>query len=580
MKTKLSCWMLLVTLILLQSGYAQTPSPQPKAQTQDQGLQHLDPLGRNTPQGTVTGFVRAIQREDYERAAEYLDTRLQPKQRRELARQLGIVLDRKMVANLQGFSNKPEGDLEDGLRTNRDRVGIVKGESGEEEILLDRVQRGKEDPVWLFSSETLPAIPGLYGEIQSVWYEQYVPERLRSTRWLSIPIYRWIALFLLVPLFFGIASLFVRLVRAVLRPVLRRFAEEHDEQWLANIGNPSRLVVLGLFFLAGSSFTITLVGREFLRAVGVTLLVMALCWLLLRLMDLVTDLRVRRLRRLQRSGDTALVRLVSRLSKLGTVIVAGLVLLSLSGVDLTAVLTGLGLGGLAVAFAAQKTLENLFGGIMLISNKPIQVGDFCRAGEFLGVVEDIGLRSTRLRTLERTIVSIPNGQLATMSLENFTLRDRIRFRHMIGLRYETAADQLRYVLTEIRRLLHQHAKVDSRDARVRFVGFGSSSLDVEILAYVLATDYSVFLAIQEDLLLRIMDIIEASGTSVAFPSQTTYVARDSGLNPDRSREAIEKIQHWREHNELPFPDFPIEKIAEFNNKIEYPCPESILRKGK
>ena len=157
-----------------------------------------------------------------------------------------------------------------------------------------------------------------------------------------------------------------------------------------------------------------------------------------------------------------LVRLINRLGKVACWrIVCALVLLHLSGFDLTAVLTGLGLGGVAIAFAAQKTLENLFGGIMVISDKPIQVGDFCRAGEFTGVVEDIGLRSTRLRTLERTIVSIPNGQLATMSLENFTQRDRIRFRHMIGLRYETTADQLRYVLAEIRQLLYEHSKVDS-----------------------------------------------------------------------------------------------------------------------
>ncbi len=119
-------------------------------------------------------------------------------------------------------------------------------------------------------------------------------------------------------------------------------------------------------------------------------------------------------------------------------------------------------------------------------------------------------------------------------------------------------------------MLREHSRVDSQDARVRFVGFGSSSLDVEILAYILTTDFAVFLEIQEELLLRIMDIIEASGTSVASPSQTTYVAGDSGLNPDRSPEAMEKIRHWREHNELPFPDFPIEKISEFSDTSEYP----------
>jgi MscS family membrane protein len=326
-----------------------------------------------------------------------------------------------------------------------------------------------------------------------------------------------------------------------------------------------------------SRYAVSVLVRRFWGYVAVTLGVIAITWLLVRLGDVITDLATRRLLRLNRSVDIMLVRLINRLGKASLVMVCGLLLLRISGFDLTAVLTGLGLGGVAIAFAAQKTLENLFGGIMVISDKPVQVGDFCRAGEFQGIVEDIGLRSTRLRTLERTIVSIPNGQLATMSLENFTQRDRIRFRHMIGLRYETHADQLRYVLAEIRRLLYEHSKVDSTDARVRFVGFGHSSLDIEVLAYVLATDYPVFLGIQEDLLLRIMDIIETSGTSVAFPSQTTYLVGDSGLNSARSREAIEKIQQWREQSNLPFPDFPTDRIAEIKGTIEYPPSGSAVK---
>jgi MscS family membrane protein len=340
------------------------------------------------------------------------------------------------------------------------------------------------------------------------------------------------------------------------------------------------LLVLAVLVYAASLYAASLMARRFWATVAITLSVLAVMWLLIRLADVVTDLSIRRLLRLNRTVDIMLLRLINRLGKVAVVIFGALLLLHLAGVNLTAVLTGLGLGGIAIAFAAQKTLENLFGGIMVISDKPIQVGDFCRAGEFMGTVEDIGLRSTRLRTVERTIVSIPNGQLATLSLENFTLRDRILFRHTIGLRYETAADQLRYVLAEIRRLLYQHSKVDSANARVRFVGFGTSSLNVEILAYVLATDYAVFLAIQEDLLLQIMDIIEASGTSVAFPSQTTYVVGDSGVDPVRGREAMEKIQMWRERSDLPFPDFPSDKIAEFSGTIEYPPAGSAVRAGK
>jgi MscS family membrane protein len=448
------------------------------------------------------------------------------------------------------------------------------------EILLDRVQRGKDLPVWSFSSESLREVPRLYDEIKPTWFEQYVPEPLQSRRWLSIPLYRWIEGLLALPLIFGLASLLTRLLTAFLRPLVRRLTRTQDNRGLATIAWPLRLQVLAFLVYAISRYGASLLARRFWATVAVTLSVLAVTWLLIRLGDVITDLWIRRLLHLNRSVDIMLVRLINRLGKVAVLVGSGLFLLHLSGVNLTAVLTGLGLGGLAIAFAAQKTLENLFGGIMVISDKPIQVGDFCRAGEFLGVVEDIGLRSTRLRTPDRTIVSIPNGQLATMSLENFTLRDRIRFRHTVGLRYETTADQLRYVLAEIRRLLYQHSKVDSTDARVRFVGFGSSSLDLEIHAYILVADYAVFLAIQEDLLLRIMDIIKAGGTSIAFPSRTTYVVRDSGLDSDRSREAMEKIQDWREHSKLPFPDFPIEKIAEFSDTIVYPPAEPTVKTRK
>jgi MscS family membrane protein len=212
--------------------------------------------------------------------------------------------------------------------------------------------------------------------------------------------------------------------------------------------------------------------------------------------------------------------LISRLTKAAIVIVAGLVLLYLSNVDLTAALTGLGVGGLAIGFGAQKTIENLFGGIMVISDKPVNVGDVCKVGEYIGTVEDIGIRSTRIRTLERTVVSVPNGQLANMILENFAERDRTRFQHTIGLAPQTTAEQLREVLAQIRQLLAAHPKVDPATARTRFIRFSGASLDLEVFAYVLESDQTAFLAIQEDLLLGIIDSIDSSGVSIAVPLST------------------------------------------------------------
>jgi len=165
-----------------------------------------------------------------------------------------------------------------------------------------------------------------------------------------------------------------------------------------------------------------------------------------------------------------------------------------------------------------------------------------------------------------------------MSLENFTVRDKILFRHKLQLRYETSADQLRFVIAGIRRMLYEHPKVETVTARVRFIGFLDSAVELEVFAYVFETEYEGFLAVQEDLLLRVMDVVEKSGTTFAFPSQTTYLARDGGLDKKKSEEAMKTSSVWRQQGELPFPDFMPEDISKFENKLEYPEPGSIVRK--
>jgi MscS family membrane protein len=325
-------------------------------------------------------------------------------------------------------------------------------------------------------------------------------------------------------------------------------------------------------------YAYSLLSRLFWTRVAETLAIVGLTWLCFRLIDPVVDQLWDRKQLGVSSGRIALARLVHKTIKAVVIVVGAVFIAYLAGINLAAVLTGLGIGGIALAFAAQKTLENLFGGVMIISDQPIRVGDFCKAGDHQGTVEDIGLRSTRLRTLDRTVVSVPNGQLATMSLENYTVRDKILFRHTIEVRYETSADQLRFVIAGIRRLLYEHPRVETEGARVRFVGLKDSALELEVYAYILETAYTVFLAIQEDLLLRIMDLVEESGTSFAFPSQTTYVARDAGLDEVKRNNATEKVSAWREQGVLPFPDFMPDDIAQFENKLQYPEQGSVSRK--
>jgi MscS family membrane protein len=223
--------------------------------------------------------------------------------------------------------------------------------------------------------------------------------------------------------------------------------------------------------------------------------------------------------------------LTQRITKALVVVVVFLIALSLLGFEMKGFLAGLGIGGIAVALAAQKTLENVFGGIWVLSDRAIRVGDFCVFGAQKGTVEDIGLRSTRVRTLDRTVVTIPNGQLANMIVENFTLRDKFWFNPALSLRYETTGEQLQAVLQGVRQLLGDHPKIEKETVRVRFQRLGNSSLEIEVHAYVLTSDLAEFTSIREELLVGIKEIVASSGTDFAFPSQTLYLAKDPKTEP-------------------------------------------------
>ena len=532
-----------------------------------------DPLGRSTPQGTVVGFLKAMKREDYERAVDYLDTRQTGKRAEQLARELNYILNEGMSTITTALSIKPEGNLQDNLPDNREYVGTVRTKRGEYKILLERVHKENNPPVWLFSSETLKLVPHIYEEVDIPWLEQHLPLAMTETRVAGQPLYRWVIPLVVLPLTLLLGWLFTRVLFALVRkPMSVRFGEAVISK-LSGIGKPVMLL-----FASGAVYALTLgsaslLTRLFWTFLASTIAVVGLTWLLLYLIDAGAEIIESR----RPEAANAVIRLSATLMKALAVIV-GLVVIFyyFAGINLTAVVAGLGIGGIAVAFAAQKSIENFFGGLFLVWDKPIRLGDFCRAGEYQGTVEHIGIRSTQIRTLARTVVSIPNGQLSSISVENFAMRDRYLFRHTLNLRYETTADQLRFVLARIRELLYQHPRVDSTTARVRFIGFGQSSLDVEIFAYVLETVQEAFLAVQEDLLLRVMDLVEAGGSGFAFPSQTLYMAKDGGLDAEKSRKAADTVGRWRDEGELPFPDHTPALVSHLDSTLDYPPKGSVL----
>jgi MscS family membrane protein len=272
----------------------------------------------------------------------------------------------------------------------------------------------------------------------------------------------------------------------------------------------------------------------------------------------------------KRRVDAALLRIVFRLVSVVILAYLGIYAAEQVGIPIAPLIAGLGVGGLAIALAIRPTLENIIGGLTLFADRPVRVGDFCRYGDQIGTVEEIGLRSTRIRSLERTIVTVPNAEFSQMQLDNFAVRDTRLLKTILQLRYETTPEQMRFILVKLRELLLGHPMVTPEPARVRLVAYGAYSKDLEIFAYLRCRDQGDFLAIQEDLLLRMEDIINAAGSGFAFPSQTAYLSRDTGLDTERGNQAEVEVQHLRVKGKLPFPDFDEEERERLEDIIDYP----------
>ena len=279
-------------------------------------------------------------------------------------------------------------------------------------------------------------------------------------------------------------------------------------------------------------------------------------------------------RRTNRSLDDSFIRLVGQIiGFIGGVLILGYGAYEL-GVPFLSMIAGFGIGGIAVALAVRPTLENLIGGFILFLDKPVRVGDYCTFGDQSGTVEYIGVRSTQLRALDRTQISIPNAQFADMQIVNWAKCDTMLINETLGLRFETDAEQMRYVLAKIREMLHSHPRIEAETIRVRFIGYGDSSKNVDLRIYAKTREWNDFYSIREDVLLRIDDIVEASGTGFAFPSQTLYWSRDPGLDAERTEQAHQEVATWRRRRELPFPRFSSTALEGLSGKLKYPPPGS------
>lgn len=482
----------------------------------------MDPLGRDNPQSAVVSFLEACRSQDYKRATNYLDLRaLGPAQRAvegpELSRQLEQLLDRNVEFDAGSLSRNPGGDTGN---SSHETVATFVEQGRTYELYLERVQLRPNYLVWQFSSSSVGIVPQLYKLVGESAFERRLPEQLVKWTLLDTALWRWFALALLAVVLTALSSLLSRGLLRLARPMLNRVSTYLHTQQLEVFVGPLRLLVIVVGFRAGMEFIGTsALLRLYLGRVLTLLFSIGVAWTAMRFMDVTTD----RFRFVLSTGQgnlsSSLLPLVSKLVKIAIVVLAATAILSNWGYNTTTVLAGVGVGGLAVALAAQKTIENLFGGVALISDHPVLVGDICRFGDRTGTVEDIGLRSARIRTADRTLVTVPNAQFSSMTLENLSRRDKIWFHPRLSLARETSPAQIRQLLDSISRVLESNPKVDSASCSVRFAAVGTYSLDVDVSAYILTADDDEFSRIQQELLLRFLEAVESAGTHLALPTQ-------------------------------------------------------------
>jgi len=520
-----------------------------------------DEFGRGTPLGTVRGFLDATALRNYHRATSYLDLRRLPQAEvatrgPELARQLRVVLD-NTVYDLGTISDEPEGRVEPGLPKNRELIGRVQTDTGTFSVLLERVARDDGVPIWQFSNVTVSRIPDLYRDLSYGFVGERLPSFLVETRVMRLALWQWIGFAILLGLSALIACLLVRPGLPLTRRIAIRAGFDVSDPTFGRALSPLRGLVGLIVFKAGeSSLALPVSVQPLIIGIQKFLLVIILAWLALRLIEIMSQVVRRRLLRRQEPPNQPVIDFITRGLKIVVSVLAVLMLLEAVGVQVSALIAAIGVGGIGIALAAQRTVENLFGGLAVVGDRPVQEGDFCKVGQQQGTVERIGLWSTRVRTPDRSVITIPNAQFLTLQVENLQERDRILFNTNLRLCYETTPDQLRWILVRTRALLDAHPRVDPDTSRVRFSGFGESSLDLELFVYVRTRDANEFLAVREDLCLRVMDIVAAAGTAFALPARTNYSVA-VGLDPERAGAAAAEVQRWRSEGKLPLPDFPL-----------------------
>jgi MscS family membrane protein len=506
----------LLTTCLFLAAFPATAQEEPVPAGRQTAIPE-DTLGRGTPRGTIEGFQRAAEAGDYATAAQYLDLRNLPDEIRQytdeqIALGLKIVLERSLWIDLEALSTDAEGIKGDSLPSYRDELGIIEGDGQEVRLFLQRVPRGDGEFIWKVSNATLARLPELYEVYRYPAWIESIFQAVPRVSFLGAELFKWV-----IGLGFIVASypLLYLLGTLLARSVSRRRPDDYPRIRKFFVGPLAVwIIVFGVRWIHGELGRGAM-AQEWAQKVPFILFVTA--WLLWAVVSLFRDLVSARLEVDGRPGAALLLRPFTNALKLVIATGAILVWLDNLGFSITTLLAGLGVGGIAVALALQKPMEDVFGAVNIYAQGLVRIGDFCQIGNMRGMVEEIGLRSTRFRTLANTVVAIPNSRLASEPIDNISARQKIWYHPLVRLRLDTTPEQVRQILGQVSALLESDEQIMEESARVRFTRFGEQGLELQISAYIGTVDWVEYLEIAEDLNLKILDIVIAAGAALALP---------------------------------------------------------------
>ncbi len=339
---------------------------------------------------------------------------------------------------------------------------------------------------------------------------------------LGVPVYKWAFALLALFVFLIFRKLFTLIVIKTVKTLVKNTQTQIDDKLIDVIEAPLKFlfIIIGLWFF----LDILGVNAEIVNHIVRSLFIFDVFWIAFNAVNIFAEDVFKFTQRFGKDLSREIGNLLLKLTK-AFIIILGLVsILQEWGINVTTLIASLGIGGLAVALAAKDTLANFFGGVSVIADKSMKIGEWVKVGDIEGIVEDIGIRTTKIRAFDKGLITVPNSYIANNALINFSRRNVRRVKMNIGVVYSTSKENLQKIVEEIRNLINNHPEVSKDNTiAVYFDEFGDSSLNIFVYFYTNTADWLEWFRIKEDIQYKIMDIVEKNNSSFAFPSRSIYI---------------------------------------------------------